>query len=613
MTVARIAGIAAGAPPNLVSAMLARMTLDDGAACSTLAESIGLSSSDLRNGWFDDGQLVVAFDGLIYNRDEIEAPASLSDAGALAALYRRHGLPGALHRLNADFACAVFDRATGHIHLARDRFGVKPMYYVAGGPLVAFASRLAGLFGLPGVDFTPRPEYLAAVAGGHYRFFDNPPEATPYCGIAQLAPGMVLTIANGAASLARWYALEDQGDDPRPLEELAEDYRAMFFDAVKRRLVRLDRPAFTLSGGLDSSSVATVAALVSGRPSRAYSTVYGGGAYDETVEIRDALEGGRIDWQSVELGTFDLFAEVARLTALHDQPVSTVTWLAHAALCERIKAAGHDGAMGGLGGDEQHAGEYDYFFYFFADLKAAGDEARLNHEIACWQRHHDHPVWRKTPEMAALKMARLTESAVRGRVMADAELVARYRDALSPDARVAVTPGLESPFSSYLKSHAYNEIYRETMPCCLRASERNTAAFGLVDAFPFFDYRLVELAFRVPSALKIRDGVTKQLLRAAMKGILPEATRTRIAKTGWNAPLHQWLATRLKAPLLDLVRSRAFRERGLYRPDVVERLIEEHAAIVESGAPRENHMMFLWQLISLDSWLSGLAGQRKAA
>lgn len=597
----------------MVAAMVSRMTAGNAPAASAFAEPIGLAASDVANGWFDDGRLVVAFDGLIYNRDEIDAPAGASDAAALAALYRRHGFQNALNRLNADFACALLDREHGRLYLARDRFGVKPMYYVAGGPLVAFASRLAGLSGLPGLDFAPRPEYLATVAGGHYRFFDNPPEATPYRGIAQLAPGMLLTIANGVATASRWYALEDRGDDQRPLEALAEDYRALFQDAVARRLARIDRPAFTLSGGLDSSSVATTAALSAGAPSPAYSTVYGGGAYDETAEIRDALDGGRIDWRPVELGAFDLFAEVARLTALHDQPLSTVTWLAHAALCERVKAAGHGGLMGGLCGDEQHAGEYDYFFYFFADLKAAGENARLTHEIACWQRHHDHPVWRKTPEVAAAKMARLADPGAPGRVTPDLEPLMRYQDALVPEARVARSPTLESPFPSYLKSHAHNEIYRETMPCCLRASERNTAALGLADAFPFFDHRLVELAFRVPSALKIRDGVTKQLLRAAMKGTLPEATRTRIAKTGWNAPLHAWFATRFKAPLLDLVHSRAFRARGLYRPDIVERLIDEHAAIVASGAPRENHMMFLWQLVSLESWLSGLAATRRAA
>jgi asparagine synthase (glutamine-hydrolysing) len=613
MSITRLAGIAAGASPALLPAMIARMGGRFSAAHQASAGPLALSTATPGNGWHDDGALAVAFDGLIFNRDVLAAPPEANDAAVLAGLFRRHGLTGALDRLNADFACAILDRAAGRLHLARDRFGVKPLYYAARGPLIAFASRPAGLFASGLFDPMPRADYLATFAGGHYRFFDNPPEATPYEGIAQLAPGTVLTVAGGAVATARWYALSDQGDDGRPLEALAEDYRALFRDAVARRLTRLARPAFTLSGGLDSTSVATTAALLSCTPAHAYSTVYGGGVYDETAEIRDALSSGRLDWHPVELGGLDLFGELARLTPLHDQPLSTVTWLAHAALCEAVQRAGHDGLLGGLGGDEQHAGEYDYFFYFFADLKAAGETLRLAHEIACWKRHHDHPVWRKSPAVAEAAMARLTDAGVPGRVRPDLGLATRYAEALMPEARRAIAATLEGPYRSYLKSHAFNEIYRETMPCCLRASERNTAALGLSDCFPFFDHRLVEFAMRVPSTLKIRDGVTKQLLRAAMAGTLPEATRKRIGKTGWNAPLHRWLAGPLKAPLLDLVRSRAFRERGLYRPEAVERLIAEHATIVEAGAARENHMMFLWQLISLETWLRGLDARRVAA
>ena len=114
--------------------------------------------------------------------------------------------------------------------------------------------------------------------------------------------------------------------------------------------------------------------------------------------------------------------------------------------------------------------------------------------------------------------------------------------------------------------------------------------------------------FRVSPLFKTSDGVTKQILRRAMKGLLPDVTRQRIGKTGWNAPIDVWFATTLREPLLDLVRSRRFRERGIYRPGAVECVIMEHAEIVRGGAPRENHMMFLWQLISLESWLSFLDG-----
>ncbi len=92
------------------------------------------------------------------------------------------------------------------------------------------------------------------------------------------------------------------------------------------------------------------------------------------------------------------------------------------------------------------------------------------------------------------------------------------------------------------------------------------------------------------------------LLREAMKGILPEETRTRIKKTGWNAPAHVWFSGPSLEQLLDLVGSRAFRERGVYNVPVVEKIIAEHRNIVASSAQQENHMMFLWQLVNVELW-----------
>jgi asparagine synthase (glutamine-hydrolysing) len=162
---------------------------------------------------------------------------------------------------------------------------------------------------------------------------------------------------------------------------------------------------------------------------------------------------------------------------------------------------------------------------------------------------------------------------------------------------------MDHPFGSYLKNRTWQDLFRETAPCCLRAEDRQCAAFGLEHFDPFLDERLLKLMFRVPGTLKIRDGVTKILLRRAMPGILPEETRTRVKKTGWNAPAHVWFTGRNAVALRDLVASRAFRERGIYNPLEVDRLVREHEEIVASGEARENHMMFLWQLINLESWL----------
>ena len=165
---------------------------------------------------------------------------------------------------------------------------------------------------------------------------------------------------------------------------------------------------------------------------------------------------------------------------------------------------------------------------------------------------------------------------------------------------------MDRPFRSYLKNRAFHDIFRETAPCCLRAEDRQTTAFGMQHFDPFFDYRLLEFMFRVPGSLKIRNGVTKILLREATKGLLPEATRTRVKKTGWNAPAHVWFSGAALDALQDMVQSRVFRERGIYNVPEVMRLIGEHRSIIADPAPRENHMMFLWQLANLELWQRSL-------
>ncbi len=162
---------------------------------------------------------------------------------------------------------------------------------------------------------------------------------------------------------------------------------------------------------------------------------------------------------------------------------------------------------------------------------------------------------------------------------------------------------MEAPFRSYLKNRTHQDLYRETAPCCLRAADRQCTAFGLDVSWPFYDHRLVELMFQVPGRLKIREGVTKHLLREAMRGIVPEETRTRIKKTGWNAPAHVWFCEAGRELVLDLLSSRAFRERGIYHPARVRELLDEHQAVVSEGRPVDNHMMFLWQLVNLELWL----------
>lgn len=556
--------------------------------------------------------VAAVWDGDIYNRRELGL-AGTNQAEALIELYHRHGFVEALTKINGDFAAALFDPRTGELWLARDRFGVKPLYYcrtAEGG--FAFASRPRPLTLLPGVGTEVNPAFVALFAASHYRYFDNDPQASPYAGVSQLPARHVLRLFDGRVELRPYWDLEDGDRPPGDEQRLAREYRDLFFDAVDLRLRGSANPAFTLSGGMDSSSVLATAVALSGQKQHAFSTVYEDSTYDESSDIESMLATAVSQWHRVPVDQPDVFGLVREMTALHDEPVATATWLSHYLLCRQAAAQGFGGLFGGLGGDELNAGEYEYFFYFFADLQAAGREGLLSHEVRMWASHHDHPIFRKNREVMASTLARVTDARRPGICLPERGRMQRYLAALNPEYfdLAGFAPAMDHPFTSYLCNRAYQDIFRETAPCCLRALDRHGAAFGLKTWLPFFDHRLVEFTFGLPGELKIKDGVTKHLLRQAMSGVLPEATRARIKKTGWNAPAHLWFSGRGMEQVRDLVGSRAFRERGVYQVDEVGKILDDHQKTVAEGLVRENHMMFIWQLVNLELWLGGLEETR---
>ena len=596
----RIAGIVRGSDPGALGHMLDAMT----AHVPITRHALTLGPAALGVTTWRQPNLAVAGDVLT------AVDSQLWSATEVIERYRRHGFVDALAHLDGDFAIALFDRSTGTLWLARDRFGIKPLYYSARPDRFAFASRPRALLALADVSSTPNRAFVARFAGLHYRTFDNQPRESPYADLGQVPAASYVEVRDGSIREGTYWTLSEQPDLTDDEATLAERYRDLLVDAVTRRRRVAVRPAFTLSGGMDSSSVLACSVRATGTKEHAFSTVYHDETYDETAEIRTMLDAAVEEWHPIRIGNPELADVIPKLIEANDEPVATATWLSHYLLCEQVQRAGFGTLFGGLGGDELNAGEYEYFFYFFADLAAACDHARLQHETAKWVEYHDHPIHKKSAAVMRTGLERLVDLATPGRCLPDPVRLARYRDTVQRDYYdlAGYEPVMDTPFTSYLKNRAHQDIFRETAPCCLRAADRQCSAFGLDVSWPFFDHRLAELMFRIPATLKIRDGVTKYLLREAMRGILPEQTRGRIQKTGWNAPAHIWFATGSGRELvLDLTASRAFRERGIYDVSLVRRLLDEHRDIVVEGRTADNHMMFFWQLVNLELWLGSLA------
>ena len=570
--------------------------------------SLGSTAPDINSSIVKNNRGVLLFDGSIY---DIYYPSgrgvikSLWNAELVAELILEYGVTETLSMINGDFSLVWVDVISKSFWLARDPLGMRPLYYAKHKTDIFISSQPRGILATGQISNCINPDYLVRYGAMHYRMIDNEPKESPYSDIKQVEASKALCFdRHGMLSEHQFWSINDEPDFLDSEEYLAERYAELLSDAVRIRLLQFPKRIFTLSGGMDSSSILACASKHAGKQT-AYSTLYEDKTYDEREEIADMLPDNVSDWQQVVLSNkIDLIAEVDELISIHDEPIATATWLSHHQLCKQASKYGYAGIFGGLGGDELNAGEYEYFPFHFADLKQEGKLDSLKNELNMWALHHDHPVHKKTPKIGLDLMNKLADFEHIGHCLPDYDRLYRYLSVLEDDYDdlKSFNPRMEGKFKSYLKTRTWQDLTRETLPCCIRAEDRHGAAYDLPPVLPFLDKRLIEFMYRIPGKYKINGGVTKILLRKAMKGVLPEPTRSRIKKTGWNAPSHQWFSGKGAENLRDLVNSVEFRSLGLYKASKVLKIIDEHELMVAEGRPSENHMMFLWPLLNILRW-----------
>ena len=409
----------------------------------------------------------------------------------------------ALKQLAGDFALAVLDPAAGRLWLARDRFGVRPLYWTAGRGGVAFASQPRSLLMLPGVATEPDPSFVARFAASHYRTFDNDPEASPYRDIRQLPAGHALEIGAARPRLAgALLAARGSGDFDEPAAELAEGYRAHLLRAVRQRLGAAARPVFTLSGGLDSSSVLCAAVAVTGEPQQAVSCVYTDTVYDEREEIRDVVATKVAQWHAVEIGNDidvagDRGAQVrAARRAGGDRDVAVASAACRAdggRLRDAVRRPRRRRA------ERRRVRVLPDPLRRSARGRGAKRRSRRDRLLGAASRPSD-------PSQGCRRRRRDDGAPDRSRGAGPvpcptARACCATPPALGPASSTlrAFEPVMDSPFPSYLKNRTFQDMFRETLPCCLRAEDRHGAAFGIETIDPFLDHELVEFMFRVPA------------------------------------------------------------------------------------------------------------------
>jgi asparagine synthase (glutamine-hydrolysing) len=574
----------------------------------------------------DDGTVRVVFNGEIYNypelRNELEAKGrrfrSHSDTEVLVYLYEDEG-PEFVRHLNGMFAIAIWDARHNRLFLARDHFGIKPLYYVQDARRFAFASEVKSFLQLPGFSSELDPEALHR----YLTFLWVPDPQTMFRRVLKLPAGHYAVLQDGTLTVVEYWDLTfpDAGHVFEQDEEsLALELRERFTRAVRSQLLSDVPVGAFLSAGLDSSSI--VAAV--GHPLRTYTVAFpdrykiGETASDDTnVAARTARHFGCDHTELlVEPDVVDL---LPRLIWHMDEPVADPAIIT-AFLVNREASRHVKVLLSGVGGDELFAGYRKHSAHYLSK--------RYQQIPSFLRRELIEPAVSALPSMRgtrvkglvrlAKKMARSGSLPPESRFLTDSTYLSEeQKDRLYTPSLRARTKSVDpwrwhrAHFARVATADFLNQmLYLDTkafmVSLNLTYNDKMSMASSVEVRVPFLDWQLAEwVAHHVPPSAKLRGRTTKYLLRKAMAPVLPPEVLTQ-KKAGFGAPVDYWLAYDLREMVDDLLSEDRVRRRGLFEPAAVRKLVEEQ----RSG--RQDWSMQIWQLLTLELWSQGFTDRSAA-
>jgi asparagine synthase (glutamine-hydrolysing) len=554
----------------------------------------------------EDGSILTVFNGEIYNYRSLQellrtrghSLSTCSDTEVIVHLYEDYGERCVQH-LRGMFAFAIWDTHRRRLFVARDRLGIKPLYFAQTGAGLIFASEIKAILQHPSVRSDLDTEALANFLSLRY----VPAPQTMFKGICSLPPGCCLTCNIDGVKLRRYWDLSfaNHGNTRNREETYAEELEALLRECVQLHLVS-DVPfgAF-LSGGVDSSTIVALMSQFVQEPVKTYSV-----GFDGEGESFSELPYARLVAKEFQTDHHEVVIRPAHLTDLAE----TVTWhldqplAEHATLANFMVAhlASRDVKMvlTGEGGDELFAGYARYAGERLAPL--FGLVPNTAKRLALAVSSHIPGFRREKLALYALSQSREVTRFLNWFPLFNSDM---KESLLSEDLKATLSAyETEAVIAAHLaRTDATDSIsrmlYVDTtlwLPDLLLARGDKMSMAASVEArVPFLDHKLVEFAASLPRNLKIRGLVSKYLLKKVAHSWLPPVV-VRRKKQGFPMPSSLWLRKEARPFLRDTLSSSVLRRRGLFNPRVVEKLIHEH----ERGTA--DHGSLLWGLVSVELW-----------
>jgi asparagine synthase (glutamine-hydrolysing) len=492
---------------------------------------------------FAVGDTWLAFNGELYNyvelRERLAARGhgfrTTSDTEVLCAALAADG-PAALDACEGMWAFAAFDAGTGELVLSRDRFGEKPLLLLRddhGG--LYFGSEAKVVFALAGRTPRAHVRHLQRFLVNGYKALYKTP-ATFIQGLEVLPAGTTLHIdGSGAERGTRyWRPPAPRPDGDMGFDEAVAGVRQRLIRSVELRL-RADVPlAFLMSGGIDSTSLISIARTVFDYDVHGFTVVNTDARYEEQEMVDHVVQRLGVRHTPIALETAGFLPRLRALVRHHDAPVSTITYYAHWLLLGAVHDAGYRVSVSGTAADELYSGYYDHHLFYLRELARDGDpNAGHAAALAAW-REHVAPV-------------------VRNPFLSDPDRFVRdpgFRDHIylgADEFRGYLTRPFDEGFEEehfsddLLRNRMLNELFHEAVPVILHEDDLNAMSFSVENRSPFLDRALFEHAQTIPTRHLVQDGRAKAVLREAMRGIVPDLVLDNRRKVGFNAPIEALL------------------------------------------------------------------------
>jgi asparagine synthase (glutamine-hydrolysing) len=555
------------------------------------------------------GALTICFNGEIYNYVELRQALvarghtfrTTSDTEVILAMYAEYG-PACVEQLNGMFALLLYDAGRRQLFMARDHFGIKPLYYHATDRTIAFASEIKALLQHPEVRAAPDIESVREYVT--FQFVTG--ERTMFAGVRKLLPGhwRLIDIDSGHTRTEHYWEPKFSIDPYHTEEYFVVESRRLLEDAVRLQL-RSDVPVGAyLSGGMDSSIVSRLAAPHTGEAMHTFTGSFREGPeFDESRYAREVAEAcGAIMHEIVP--TESQFVDLMpHLVYQMDEPVAGPglfpQYLVAQCAAQHVKVV-----LGGQGGDEIFGG---YARYLVAYLEQA-----IKGAIFETAEEAEHIVSLKSiiPNLPSLRQyGPMLQTFWQQDVFQPMDqryfrLIDRSGGALglfSADFRAgyeheAMFARFQSVFNHPDTQSYYNKMTHfdlvTNLPALLHVEDRVSMASSLESRVPLLDYRLTDLVTSMPPRMKFRGGELKYMLKRAAGNVLPRSVAERKDKMGFPVPLHLWARGSARDFFADVLLSPTARQRGIFNSDEVETLLQQETAFGRR----------LWGLLNLELW-----------